>query len=215
VSTRTQTQLSKYCSELFSCDPLLAVGNGEIPKIKLHEIMGCQNWAMIIDDIAALQSSSSQEPIAESENQQLIEKGQQIRCKLVYQTSGLRASLDCLRKLFGGPLLHYASEVFNQHTVYIATYTFACVTLIYIDIIISRIRASEFFESDLRPIIAALQMLPDPRMIRGLIWPLCVAGCMASTPSDQQFFRELAQNGVKDAGAFGKCGETLKILEGS
>jgi hypothetical protein len=79
----------------------------------------------------------------------------------------------------------------------------------------SRIWEREIFESDLRPIIAALKILPDPRMIRALIWPLCVARCMASTPSDQQVFRELAQNGVKDAGSFGNCGEALMILESS
>jgi hypothetical protein len=58
-------------------------------------------------------------------------------------------------------------------------------------------------------------MLPDPRMVRALIWPLCVARCMASQLSDQQFFKGLAENRVKDAGAFGNSGEALMILESS
>lgn len=60
-----------------------------------------------------------------------------------------------------------------------------------------------------------VNLIPDPRMFRGLVWPLCVAGCMASSPTHQQFFRNTVTEAVLDSPRFGNSGQALQILEES
>ena len=60
-----------------------------------------------------------------------------------------------------------------------------------------------------------MKMIPDYRVFRGLVWPLCVAGCMASTAEDQEFFRDKSKGAVGDAKSFGNSAKALEILEKS
>ena len=48
---------------------------------------------------------------------------------------------------------------------------------------------------------------------RALVWPICVAGCMASTVDDQAFFRSTIESAKNDSKSFGNSSITHLLLE--
>lgn len=57
----------------------------------------------------------------------------------------------------------------------------------------------------------ALQSRPGAYSLTGLVWALCVLGCMAQPPN-QLLFEDLMANVVRDSARFGNCGTVLKIM---
>jgi hypothetical protein len=70
ASKSTQPHLYNYYN-IISC-----VDRVKTSKIELHEIMGCQNWAMMtISHIAELESSNDRGTSDQTEKQKSLEKG--------------------------------------------------------------------------------------------------------------------------------------------
>lgn len=57
-----------------------------------------------------------------------------------------------------------------------------------------------------------LQDWPQAISLRGLVWPLCVIGCMANS-EHQAFFESLLANFVEGCGGFGNSRTALKIMK--
>jgi Fungal specific transcription factor domain len=60
-----------------------------------------------------------------------------------------------------------------------------------------------------------MQLIPKAnrgRLARGVLWPACVAGCLAER-SNQDFFRDFVRAAVDDAVGFGNAQTALDILE--
>lgn len=63
--------------------------------------------------------------------------------------------------------------------------------------------------------IVALQRIKESdvgQLARSLVWPCCVAGCLADE-EQQIFFREFLQAGDADAHGFGNCQTAMEVLE--
>lgn len=61
-------------------------------------------------------------------------------------------------------------------------------------------------------VIEALKLIPDTTSLRGLTWPMCVAGSMAS-PAQQPFFEDLLLNILgKSSPGFTNCETVLRII---
>lgn len=152
----------------------------------------------------------------EQQRHEISERVTTTRDNLDGSIGGLWKYLDSLRAEFDvATPPHFDLNAYNNHTTCVVTLIFACTALMYLEISVFGSMKSHSIDNSIQQVISALKMLPEPAMVRGLIWPLCVAGCMASTVEDQEFFRSLASNGIRDAGAFGNSGEALRILEKS
>ena len=60
-------------------------------------------------------------------------------------------------------------------------------------------------------VLRLLQTIDSPTQLRSLSWPICVAGCLASTSQEDDFRRIIGTIG--QVGAFGTLSTTLRIME--
>lgn len=180
--------------------------------------MGCENWVMImISEIAWLgtwRRKHESDPTIDFK-QQLILTEQNIRSRLESKNSETLEELTALRAIHRGTPPFYFTELYNKHTNLLITYIFACASLIYLQMVITDNLLPEDIDMMLHNTINAMRMIPNPQMFRGLVWPLSVAGCLASSKQDQDFFREISRGAVTDSRSFGNSSSAFEILEKS
>jgi hypothetical protein len=123
--------------------------------------------------------------------------------------------LNALREHYPGPPAHHQPQVYKEYTALVVTQIFADAGLIYLQTVISSDPFVLHIKTALQNIKMATSLIPDPRMFRGLVWPLCVAGCMESSQRDQEFLTNTAARAILDSLRFGNSGQALQILEKS
>lgn len=60
--------------------------------------------------------------------------------------------------------------------------------------------------------MAALDTLPDKDLVRNLLWPVCIAGCMATT-EHEPYWRNLVSSVGGERWSFGYPSKVLDIME--
>jgi len=173
---------------------------------------------VLVSEIATLASQKADwRRAGDYDEQTFAESAREIEFRLLSQHREVREELDTIRQEYGGaPPPHSLPEIYNKHTVLFVTNIFASAAIIYLHTVITSSDVSpSLVQLALRNTIESMRMVTDPRMFRGLIWPLCVAGCMASSKADQDFFRICAAGAVNDSRSFGNSGKALDILERS
>ncbi|KAG9242035.1 fungal-specific transcription factor domain-containing protein [Calycina marina] len=207
VSTGAQPHLADHHYGLLSTLP----DTDDPHTFHLDRIMGCQNWAMIIiGQIAVLASAHHKD---NPDMQSLTTTSKDIQRRLLYHNAQTLIALDTLHTQHSGPPPYYLGDTYTHYTTLLVTHIFASAAVIYLQTILPAHPAVVHIHDLLREVIHAFDLIPDPRMIRGLVWPLCVAGCMASSAADQAFFRAKAMEGIRDAKTVGNSDRMLEILE--
>lgn len=164
-----------------------------IHKIRLEKIMGCENWAMIlISRISALSAwKSSQQSLGQLSMKELISRGSFIEQEL-------NAGLEKNKVNIGKPI-HYPESpacqrlgVPSSKSNLVITRVFANAALIYLHTVISGAHPAlpEIKESVANG-IEAFRMLPSPTLLRNLVWPFCVTGCLAGKECQDFFILEM------------------------
>ncbi|KAB8289996.1 hypothetical protein EYC80_010323 [Monilinia laxa] len=207
VSTGSHPWLSEFHNRLLSAKKPGSSKSDH--KIQLTSIMGCENWVMImISEIAWLgtwRRKHEKDRTAEF-TQQLLTTERNIRHRLESKNAETLKELTALRSIYRGPPPHYHTDLYTKHTTHvIITHIFACTALIYLQMAIKDHLKPSDIDPHLHNTINAMRMIPNPQMFRGLVWPLAVAGCVASSPQDQAFFREVSRGAVADSGSFGNA----------
>jgi hypothetical protein len=90
---------------------------------------------------------------------------------------------------------------------------FALSALTYLHIVISGAypELPEIVES-VSKTIDAFKRLTNPRLLRNLVWPFCVTGCLAAE-GQQGFFRDLVSKAEIVPSTLGTCLQAFKIVE--
>ncbi|KAL7917898.1 fungal-specific transcription factor domain-containing protein [Trichoderma austrokoningii] len=164
-------------------------------EILMADFVGCQNWVMrVIGDLSMIQvGGECSTPEEKRESLSRLEKVLQ---------SGLE---QLRRKVEDPPVSHCISRVFA---------TGALVLLYVIQSTIFPSGTSIY--TAVASVISELDEAPKKVSLRGVVWPICIAGAMAQ--SDQQpFFERLMTKilskstgkGIKD---FGNCASVQRIL---
>lgn len=218
VSTGCGPYLSHYHKRLlFLPDPLFFPAGGTNPTIELHTIMGCQNWAMVA--IAEIESLRTWRQTAMDSGaldiSRLAATAKKLQEGLEVKSAEIRRALDALCLEYSGPPPYHCPEMYNTYTTLIVTQIFACAALMHLQTAVSSDPSIINIQVALQGFMEAMSMIPDPRMFRGLVWPLCIAGCMASSTLDRNFFRDSAMGAVKDSRQFGNSRFVLEILDKS
>jgi len=93
------------------------------------------------------------------------------------------------------------------------TSIFALSALTYLHVVISGAHPElpEIVES-ISKTINALKCLTEPRLLRNLVWPFCVTGCLAAE-EQQDFLRELVSKAEITPFTIGTCFQAFKIVE--
>lgn len=196
--------------------------NKGIEYLGLDKLMGCENWVMLsIRDITALDCWKAR---MQENNQlsilELASRASRIEAKL---ENGLEVNFNTannpdvsemdicgqVAQTYDSFLLEYGSKDVRP----LVTRIFACSALVYLHTVVSGANPDlpEIHQNVSRA-IAAFQALSNPNLVRGLAWPMCIAGCMASR-EQRNCFRDIASRNNIDRFAFGSSKHAFNIME--
>ncbi|KAF6833092.1 hypothetical protein CPLU01_05771 [Colletotrichum plurivorum] len=169
----------------------------KLDELDLSSVMGCQNWAMLaLGDVALLESELGKTDLATLTGR--------ISAILSRLDEGIRYLDEIQRELKTPSLCQsvtrvYATTVLSQLRAFSAT---------------PKTFANEVGES-ITEVIRSLQNVPDWVSLRGVTWPLAVAGSLAR-PDQQPYFEGLLEKILDTSGTgFTNCGTVLHILRES
>jgi C6 transcription factor Pro1 len=175
-------------------------------RIQLCKLMGCKNWAMVvIMDIATLAEwKSLGQRRGNLSLRELARRAASIEERLKAGiVENLKRPLD--------PQIDPCG-VRSLESQYV-THVFACAAQTYLHVVLSGAypEISEIKES-VTATIKAFRSLPDVRWVRHLVWPFCIAGCMAAEEYEDDF-RHIASTANMDGEVFGNFDKASAIME--
>jgi hypothetical protein len=193
--------------------PFLNLEHGfmlESGGIHLEELMGCENWAMIIIlDISRLDNwKRESERSHKLSIAELAKRGAQIEERLKDKSVEIPVQETTPMRILPRNTLRFLRSSTTE-----ITNIFALSALTYLHIVISGAypELPEVGES-VANTISAFKALTDPKLLRNLIWPFCVAGCLASEEQQSAFY-DLISAAEIDEQTVGTCREAFKIVE--
>ena len=185
-----------------NCD-CAAAGEGFLPMDKL---MGSENWAMLcIMDIAFLDKAKdvSSRVDGESSMNNVVSRAENIKYRL---EDGLKKHSSKLSGL--------GDEVNSLSLVDMITQIFACSALVYLHVVASGPDPkNRTIQESVNRTMLALQIFSDRKVFGTLSWPVCIAGCMASTREQRDFFRDVSTNERMVNPMFGDSSKVLTIMQ--
>ena len=194
-------------SSLFlDIDHLRVLNAGEIA---LETLNGCRNSVLaIILDISLLDQWKKEAQGAHKLSVvDLVKRGGEIYERLRQELAAIKdtplaASSSCSPSGGMRALIHHEiSEVFALSAV---TYLHVVISGPYPEL-------PEITES-VSETIAALRNLKDPRLLRNMVWPFCISGCLA-LEKEYDFFRDLVSRAEITQWATGSCFEAFQVME--
>ena len=180
----------------------------ESAEIRLESLTGCRNWAMLfIFEISLLDKWKKE---AEKGHRlsilELTKRGSQIRRRLWDRL------VDTENVPFG------SSQGNNPGIISASTSTeitkiFALSAMTYLHVVISGAcpELPEIIDS-VSQTIDAFKRLTDKKLLRNLVWPFCISGCLA-LDRQQAIFRDLMSAADITQLTIGTCFEAFKIME--
>jgi len=181
----------------------------DIFSIDLGSLFGCANQVMILILEIALLDNWKKE--AEKNRQlsmvELVKRGAKIEERLQQEIKDLE-SVESLGLSSEGNSGNTLSASRNE-----ITNIFTLSALTYLNVVISGAQPElpEIVKS-VSKTIAAFRCLSEPRLLRNLVWPLCVSGCLA-LKEHQSFFRNLVSKADVSHATLGTCAQAFKIVE--
>ncbi|CAO2657711.1 Nn.00g038370.m01.CDS01 [Neocucurbitaria sp. VM-36] len=190
------------------------------PIIKLEAIVGCQNWVLLqIGEIAMLDVWKQQCKQAELlDVMELVRRAAVIKTTLEahltqLETIPMQASNDncSVLDVFTTDHGQYRRTIANQSTL--VTRVWAHAALIYLFVVVSGWQpASDDIRYHVSRIVELLMhQISPPALLRGMVWPFCVAGCLAE-PLHEVHFRGMVE-ALQPPGVFGTVRKALQIMD--
>jgi C6 transcription factor Pro1 len=195
------------------CADALSDGNS---VIQLDQIIGCENWVMlIIRDIGVLDGWKKTRI---AQNFPYIEE-LGIRANAIEHRlyDGIQRSISVLSQF--GPStasqeLLSGGVDFKNINIHIVTHLYALSTRVYIHVIIHGPDCGSLpLQERVAQSIAAFHNLPDPKLLRSLVWPFCITGCMATSDEQQQFLTDICHSVTTNGGGVGTLKSALDVME--
>jgi hypothetical protein len=201
---------------------LLGCDNGtchEDAPVDIEAIVGCQNWVMIqIGEIAALDAWKKQrkkdgepdvmELVARAKAIQGVLQSHLVRLEAASTTvsSNISSVTDIFNTYNNQPLTSDNERAF-------VTRVWAHAAIVYLFVVVSGWQPSN---ADVRHHVkSTIDLLvrhrPSPALLRTLIWPFCVAGCLAER-AEESVLRDM-MDGLRPRSVFGTMHKAFEIME--
>jgi hypothetical protein len=189
ASTGRKPVFADICAEAFGARDC---------KVRLRHIMGCENWVMIIiRDIAMLDRSTTHgQGIGLARDGNIIRKHGELKERLEL---GLAESWESYLSLLAGRSEGREPDNWLIQATPIVTYLFACAAMVYLTVVFDG--PDPRLPSIRDAVTKALQVfsaLPDGQMLRSLVWPFCITGCMAQKDQESSFANMAARAGISN-----------------
>jgi hypothetical protein len=211
---QTQPRLYEYHRSL------LGDSEGNVPFVDLEDVVGLQNWVVLqISEISALDAWKQRCcAIGNLDVLELVRRATDIKAVLVARLIRLEADPIVAPEDNSSPLDAFIPYSFpspkglnNQRSL--VTRVWAHAALIYLFIVVSGWQpASADVRCHTNRIIELTKLLSlQPMLMRTVVWPFCVAGCVAE-PAQESYFRGAIIT-LQPPGAFSTVYKALEIME--
>ena len=190
------------------------------PLIDLEATMGCQNWVLLqIGEIAMLDAWKQRcKRAGNLDVMELVHRATAIKDSLKAHLTRLETDPVTVPKEGSGLLGIFAADYYQQSEENgsqssLVTRVWAHAALIYLFIVISGWQPSS---ADVRHQVGyILELLTHrisrPALLRTMVWPFCVAGCVAE-PAQEARFRTMVES-LQPPSVFGTVRKALEIME--
>jgi hypothetical protein len=200
ASIRQKPQYASICAA--------AVGDNE-SRLQLPDIMGCENWAMVlVRDITVLDVWKSE----------MLSDGRLSMRELALRAANLELRLESGMERVSKELSERLDESPNRGKLTVdilkITHAFAAGALVYLHVITSGPNPTlPEISSSVSRVLDTLNALP-PSRVRNAVWPLCIAACMAGV-EQQDTWRELVQRVglTSPTSTFGSAARAWDVVE--
>jgi hypothetical protein len=179
----------------------------ERANIPLETIVGCSNWVIVfILEIARLDRWKKEADKAHRLSIiELTNRANQIK----------RLLGDKLAEIENEPLfknsLEHPSGMVSEYTTINKLYALSAITYLHVVVSGAYPELPEIRESVSRTIVI-FQTLKKATLLRNLVWPFCISGCLA-LEGQYTFFRDLISAAEVTESTVGTCLDALKIME--
>lgn len=199
---------------------LLSNIDGTDPPINLETVVGCQNWALLqIGEIAVL----------DAWKQRCNKAGNLNVMELVNRATAIKDSLEAhLTQLEMNPVIipNESSSILDMFTAnscqqlktpasqsHLVTRIWAHAALVYLFIVVSGWQpASDDVRYHVGRVVELLtRQISPPALLRTMVWPFCVAGCLAE-PAQETHLRGMVEE-LQPPSVFGTVHKALEIME--
>ncbi|OAP57660.1 hypothetical protein AYL99_08398 [Fonsecaea erecta] len=195
------------------------------PPLNLEAICGCQNWVLLqISEIAVLDSWKQEcKRAGDLDVMELVRRAAPIKETLLAQLARLEANLGNPLKGTHSNILdglftpYYQSETPGHSaagSTVLVTSVWANAALLYLFVVVSGWQPSS---SDVRYHVSRVielltyQQRSRPVLLRTMVWPFCVAGCLAR-PQQEDCLRQMVEV-LQPPSVFGTVYKALDIME--
>ena len=199
---------------------LLSSSDSTEPVINLGASVGCQNWALLrIGEIAALDAWKQRCKKAENlDIIQLVHRATSIKDSLEADLERLETDPVIIPQDSGSLLDVFTADYCQQSQTpasqgSLVTQVWAHAAIVYLFVVVSGWQpASVDVRYHVGRIVELLthQMSP-PALLRTMVWPFCVAGCLAE-PAQEPHFRGMVET-LQPLSVFGTVQKALEIME--
>lgn len=202
---------------------LLGNLNGADPLIDAESVVGCQNWVLVqIGEIAAMDAWKQQcKREGNLDVMRLVSQATAIKEALSYHLAQWQNSPMIAVEAGSGLMDFFTADHGQQSNLanrqsHVVTQIWAHAALIYLHVVVSGWQPASV---DIRHHVAQVlellvSKLSPQELLRTVVWPFCVAGCLAE-PSQEGQLRELVRS-LHPPSIFDTCTvrKALAIMEG-
>ncbi|KAF2478745.1 fungal-specific transcription factor domain-containing protein [Neohortaea acidophila] len=210
--TGTPPRLQEYHTELLTNDHR----SDERPPLNLEDFVGCESWVLLrIGEISALDAWKwSTQKAGKLDMMELVARASTIKQALLADLARLDASTHTPETNLLGL---YA--VYNDHLppmpggcAKFVTRVWAQAALLYLSLSVSGWQpGSVGIRENVVRTLTLLEQMPAAALLRTMVWPFCIAGCLAE-PGEECRFRALA-DALMPHRLFAAARKALEIME--
>jgi hypothetical protein len=199
---------------------LLSIIDGKHPSIDFEAVIGCQNWALLqIGEIAVLDAWKQRcKRAGNLDVMELVHRATTIKDSLGFHLTLLEndpivipQEVNTLLGILSADSSQQSTAPTNQSSL--ITRVWAHAAYLYLFVVVSGWQPAN---ADVRYHITRIldilmnQISPLP-LLRTVVWPFCVAGCLAE-PAQESLFRGLVET-IRPSSIFGTVRKALEIME--
>jgi hypothetical protein len=181
--------------------------------IQFDRLMGCETWLMrLILEIATLREWKLRlEATGILSTWELVRRAADIEMRLEASLIASSKQQDEATSSYGN-LITTAPSVSESYVKDI-TRIFAGAAMVYLQVIVSGPNPEiPEIQQGVSRTMTALDALKDKDLVRNLLWPICIAGCMAMS-EDEGYWRDLISNVKWQKWSFGYPSKVLMVME--
>lgn len=185
-------------------------------RLNLEDFTGCENWVILqISEISALDAwKKSIIKAGKLDMMELVARASPIKQALLTNIARLDTSVNTPKTNWLGLFVLYNNQLPSVPGGCIAftTRVWAHAALLYLSVVVSgwQPKSTTIRENVLRT-LALLEQMPAPELLRTMVWPFCVVGCLAE-PGEEYRFRAMIEALVPHR-LIGAAHKALEIME--